>query len=103
MVWSGNARHANDRNRSIPLEMLQQLFACDATFVSLQTELRAGDEAALRAQGNLVMAGPLFADFSDTAACVAALDLVISVDTSAAHLAGALGRPVWILLPFVPD
>jgi ADP-heptose:LPS heptosyltransferase len=49
------------------------------------------------------MAGQLFADFSETAAVVAALDLVISVDTSVAHLTGALGKPVWILLPFVPD
>lgn len=103
VVWSGNARHANDRNRSIRLETLRLLFDSDATFVSLQTELRAGDEAILRTQDNLVMAGPLFADLSDTAACVAALDLVITVDTSAAHLAGALGRPVWILLPFAPD
>ncbi|MDR3468161.1 MAG: tetratricopeptide repeat protein [Xanthobacteraceae bacterium] len=103
VVWSGNARHANDRNRSIPLETLQPLFDCEATFVSLQTELREGDDAALRTQGNCVMAGRFFADFSDTAAVIADLDLVITVDTSAAHLAGALRRPVWILLPFVPD
>jgi ADP-heptose:LPS heptosyltransferase len=65
--------------------------------------MRAEDEPALRGQGNLVMAGQFFSDFSETAAVVAALDLVISVDTSVAHLTGALGKPVWILLPFVPD
>jgi ADP-heptose:LPS heptosyltransferase len=65
--------------------------------------MRPDDEPALRGFGNLVMAGQLFADFSETAAVVAALDLVISVDTSVAHLTGALGKPVWILLPFVPD
>src|SRR5439155_7192460 len=61
------------------------------------------DEPALRGLGNLVMAGQFFSDFSDTAGVVAALDLVVTVDTSVAHLAGALGRPVWILLPFVLD
>jgi hypothetical protein len=103
VVWSGNASHLNDRNRSIAAQLLHPLFDCDATFVSLQTEMRPDDEPALRGFGNLVMAGQLFADFSETAAVVAALDLVISVDTSVAHLTGALGKPVWILLPFVPD
>lgn len=103
IVWSGNADHVNDRNRSIPLQMLRPLFDVEADFVSLQTELRAGDEQFLRGQDNIVAAGPSFASFADTAALVAALDLVVTVDTSVAHLAGALGRPVWILLPFVPD
>lgn len=103
LVWSGNAAHVNDRNRSIPLATLRPLFDLDADFVSLQTELRAGDEEILRGQGNIVPAGPSLANFSDTAALVSALDLVVTVDTSVAHLAGALGRPVWILLPFVPD
>src|SRR5262249_40850431 len=103
VVWSGNASHVNDRNRSIAVQLLRPLFDCDATFVSLQTEMRAEDEPALRGQDNLVMAGQFFSDFSDTAAVIAALDLVITVDTSVAHLTGALGRPVWILLPFVPD
>jgi ADP-heptose:LPS heptosyltransferase len=103
LVWSGNASHVNDRNRSIAAQLLRPLFDCDVTFVSLQTEMRPDDEPALRGQGNLVMAGQFFSDFSETAAVVAVLDLVISVDTSVAHLAGALGKPVWILLPFVPD
>jgi ADP-heptose:LPS heptosyltransferase len=103
LVWSGNASHVNDRNRSVAAQLLRPLLDCDVTFVSLQTEMRAEDEPALRGLGNLVMAGQFFSDFSETAAVVAALDLVISVDTSVAHLTGALGKPVWILLPFVPD
>jgi tetratricopeptide (TPR) repeat protein len=103
LVWSGNASHVNDRNRSVAAQLLRPLLDCDVTFVSLQTEMRAEDEPALRGQGNLAIAGQFFSDFSETAAVVAALDLVISVDTSVAHLAGALGKQVWILLPFVPD
>lgn len=103
VVWSGNARHGNDHNRSIPLQMLQPLFDHDATFVSLQTELRPGDAEALQARSNVIAGGQFFGDFAETAAVIAALDLVITVDTSVAHLAGALGRPVWILLPLVPD
>lgn len=103
LVWSGNASHVNDRNRSIPLQALQPLLDCDATFVGLQTELRAGDAEILHSRTNLVAGGQFLADFADTAALVSALDLVITVDTSVAHLAGALGRPAWILLPFVPD
>jgi hypothetical protein len=103
IVWSGNPNHLNDRNRSIPLQVLRPLFDAEASFVSLQTELRAGDEEILRGQDNIVAAGSSLANFADTAAVIAALDLVITVDTSVAHLAGALGRPVWILLPYVPD
>ncbi|MBW7969477.1 tetratricopeptide repeat protein [Bradyrhizobium sp. BR 10289] len=103
LVWSGNATHSNDRNRSIRAELLAPLLARNAVFVGLQTEVRPHDRAALGERDNLILAGPSFADFSDTAAVVAALDLVITVDTSAAHLAGALGRPVWLLLPHVPD
>lgn len=103
LVWSGNATHTNDRNRSISAELLAPLLARDATFVGLQTEVRPSDKAALGERGNLIQGGQFFGDFSDTAAVVAALDLVITVDTSAAHLAGALGRPVWLLLPYVPD
>jgi hypothetical protein len=102
-VWSGNVNHVNDRNRSIPLRVLRSLFDAEASFVSLQTELRAGDDELLREQNNIVAAGSSLANFADTAAVVAALDLVVTVDTSVAHLAGALGRPVWILLPYVPD
>ncbi|RQS37233.1 tetratricopeptide repeat protein [Burkholderia sp. Bp8992] len=105
LAWSGNPRHSNDENRSIPFAMLAPLVASDAldaTFVSLQSQVRARDADAFAASGVLSFADALH-DFSETAALVDTLDLVISVDTSVAHLAGALGRPVWVLLPRVPD
>jgi hypothetical protein len=103
LVWSGNPRHRDDIKRSIELNALSSLFDVAATFVSLQKELRAGDAALLRERSDIISLGQSFENFADTAALISYLDLVISVDTSVAHLAGALGRPVWILLPFVPD
>ena len=103
--WFGRVtrEHINDLNRSIPLETLLPLLDVEAQFVSLQKDVRAEDRAALGAQGNVLDLGPKLASFADTAAIVENLDLVISVDTSVAHLAGALGRPIWLLLPYVPD
>ena len=71
--------------------------------MSLQKDVRADDEAVLSARSDLLDLGRSLDSFSDTAALISRLDLVISVDTSVAHLAGALGRPVWILLPYRPD
>ena len=103
VVWAGNVAHANDRNRSLPLATLASLLASDrARFVSLQRDLRAGDAERLAAMPVLQL-GPELDDFDDTAAVLAQCDLVISVDTSVAHLAGALGRPLWVLLPFASD
>lgn len=103
LAWSGNPRHANDENRSIPFAALAPLVAAhDATLVSLQPQVRARDADAFAASGVLSFADAL-TDFAETAALVDALDLVIGVDTSVVHLAGALGRPVWVLLPRVPD
>ena len=81
---------------------LLPLFGIDADFVSLQKEVRAVDAETLENCGMLRFAEEL-ADFSDTAALISQLDLVISVDTSVAHLAGALGKPVWIMLPKASD
>jgi Flp pilus assembly protein TadD len=103
LVWSGNPRHRDDRKRSIELNALSPLFDIAATFVSLQKDLRAGDEAVLPERSNIIKLGQSLESFADTAALISHLDLVISVDTSVAHLTGALGRPVWVLLPFVPD
>ena len=103
LVWSGNPRHQNDRNRSMPLAMLSRLVAIDATFVSLQKDPRPRDAETLRAQPGIIDLTAELSDFAATAALVSCLDLVISVDTSVAHLAGALGKPVWLLLPHVPD
>ncbi len=72
-------------------------------FVSLQRDVREADTAALRNLPNVYAPGEELRDFADTAAVISLLDLVISVDTGVAHLAGALGRPVWILLPFIGE
>lgn len=103
LTWSGNPAHERDSERSIPLRALLPLLDADATFVSLQKDMRPDDAAVLRERGDILDAGGELADFSDTAALISQLDLVISVDTSVAHLAGALGRPVWILLTQMPD
>ncbi|POR46719.1 tetratricopeptide repeat protein [Paraburkholderia eburnea] len=106
VVWSGSTVHLNDRRRSMPLAQLLPLFDADARFVSLQKDLRPRDRAIadeLVQRGRLIDAGARLTTFSATAALVAQLDLVIAVDTAVAHLAGALGKPVWIALPFTPD
>jgi tetratricopeptide (TPR) repeat protein len=103
LVWSGNPIHNNDRNRSMPLESLLPLLDVNAQFVSLQKDVRPNDEAVLRERNDILHVGAELHSFADTAALIEQLDLVISVDTSVAHLAGALGRPVWIFLPYVPD
>ncbi|MBW7971442.1 tetratricopeptide repeat protein [Bradyrhizobium sp. BR 10289] len=103
LVWSGNPAHNNDHNRSMPLRTLAPLLDCDVQFVSLQKGARDQDRAFLDGHPDIVDLTEDLADFSDTAALVACLDLVISVDTSVAHLAGAMGAPVWTMLPFNPD
>jgi hypothetical protein len=101
-VWSGSRTHRNDRNRSIAFKTMSRLLDVDATFVSLQKDVREDDKADL-ATSNVVDWTADFVDFTDTAALVTCLDLVISVDTSVAHLAAALGCPTWVLLPWTPD
>lgn len=103
LVWSGNPKHGNDRNRSIPLRMLARILDVDATFVSLQKDPRPDDRAPLLERPEIVDLTAHLTDFAATAALVSCLDLVITVDASIAHLAGALGRPTWILLPYTPD
>jgi hypothetical protein len=103
IAWSGNPGHVNDDNRSMAIETLLSLFDADATFVSLQADVRPGDAALLVRRDDVLGLGSALRDFSDTAALIACLDLVITVDTSVAHLAGALGKPVWVMLPAMPD
>ncbi len=103
LAWSGNQRHVNDHNRSIPINVMARLVTDDAQFVSLQKDLRPGDMAILRDRSDIADYTSHMTDFSATAALVACLDLVITVDTSVAHLAAAFGRPTWILLPYTPD
>jgi len=100
LVWRGRPDHKNDRNRSIPAELLAQLTRLPAGWISLQQGATAEELAALGALPHL---GDSFGDLQDAAEAIAALDLVITVDTALAHLAGALGKPVWILLPLAPD
>jgi tetratricopeptide (TPR) repeat protein len=104
LVWSGNPNHLNDHNRSLPFEdLLPLLDGVPAQFVSLQKNLRPEDEELLRQRSDVLDLGPALRDFADTAAAVEQLDLIISVDTSVVHLAGGLGRPLWVLLPYIPD
>jgi hypothetical protein len=102
LVWSGNARHINDRDRSIRLRQLLPILDVGATFVSLQKEPRPDDKVMLAGTRIIDWTAEL-TDFADTAALISCLDLVISVDTSVAHLAAALACPTWILLPYTPD
>jgi len=101
-VWAGNPNHHNNRNRSLELPQLKPLLDAAAGHgVSLQKWSRK-DEAGLREAG-LFDADPWLGAFTDTAGLMMELDLIVTVDTSVAHLAGALGRPVWVLIPFDPD
>ncbi|MBM4197740.1 MAG: tetratricopeptide repeat protein [Gammaproteobacteria bacterium] len=104
LVWSGNAAFLNDRQRSLTLGQLEPLLTADADIVCLQKELREDDVERYRARADRIrFFGDALEDFADTAALTACMDLVVSVDTAGAHLAGALGRPLWLLLPYAPD
>ena len=102
VVWAGNPAHRNDRNRSVPLNLLAPLAAVPG--VSL-VSIQKGPAAAQAANSPvpLLDVSNDLGDFADTAACLAHLDLLVTVDTSVAHVAGALGRPVWTLLAHAPD
>ncbi|MEG4343983.1 tetratricopeptide repeat protein [Microcoleus sp. A003_D6] len=103
IVWAGNPKHRKNKQRSCSLsQFLPLLDVSGVSFYSLQKEVSEADRALLN-QTSIVDLSPHFGDFADTAAAIAKLDLVISVDTAVAHLAGALGKPVWILLAFSPD
>jgi len=103
LVWAGNPQHQNDRNRSIPFSTLAPLFElAGVRWFSLQLGAHAADLVQAPA-GRILDLSPHLQDYVDTAAVLEQLDLILSVDTSVAHLAGALARPTWILLPCVPD
>lgn len=103
LAWSGNPAHAGDARRSIALERLLEALPVGFRYVSLQKVVRDPDLAALRSRPDLAHFGDELHDFSDTAALCECMDVVVSVDTSVAHLAAALGKPTWILLSSVPD
>lgn len=102
IAWSGSSEHTDDRTRSIEFRRFASLFDHRFRFISLQKDVRDADRAGLEA-AEIDHFGDALGDFADTAALCSLMDLVISVDTAPAHLAGALGIPVWLLLPDVPD
>ena len=104
LVWSGNPKHANDHNRSIPLREFEPLVdLAGLNFFSLQKGPAAGQQADSTLRLKLIDHTARLHDFADTAALIDRLELVITVDTAVAHLSGALGKPTWLLLPRVPD
>ncbi len=105
VAWSGNPLHRDDARRSIALAQLRDLLRDrpDLEFHIIQTEIRPADRETLATMPHLREHGALLRDFADSAALVSLMDLVITVDTAVAHLAGAMGWPVWVLLPTVPD
>jgi len=124
LAWSGNPAHKNDHHRSIPLaEFYGLIFGTQALtnqtlvnqtedshgtgrqadFFCLQNEIRETDAVILQQQQTIHYLGQELADFTDTAGLIANMDLVVSVDTSIAHLAGAMGKPLWLILPFNAD
>ena len=106
LVWAGNPSHKNDANRSMDFSALKPLLALQGVqFYSFQVGVRSADlatlEPAIAAQVHDL--APSLLDFGDTAAALQHVDLLVCVDTSIAHVAGALGLPVWLLLPWMPD
>jgi ADP-heptose:LPS heptosyltransferase len=102
LVWSGSSEHKNDHNRSLTLRDLLPHLPQSCEYVSLQKEVREVDKEVL-AGGGIRHYGEELKDFTDTAALCELMDVVVSVDTSVAHLAGAIGKTTWILLPYAPD
>ena len=103
IAWSGNAAHFNDRNRSVPFAKLAPLFSVPARFISIQRDVRGEDADKLAAETRVTHLDGELENFTDTAALIALCDLVIAADTAVAHLAGAMGKPLWVLVPFAPD
>ncbi|HEY1683678.1 MAG TPA: tetratricopeptide repeat-containing glycosyltransferase family protein [Tepidisphaeraceae bacterium] len=103
LVWAGKPTHTDDRNRSMGLSQLAPLAQVDATFYSLQKGIAAEQASTPPAGMVLHDFSNGFSDYAQTAAFIANLDLVIAVDTSAAHLAAAMGKPVYMLLPKIAD
>jgi tetratricopeptide (TPR) repeat protein len=103
LVWAGGTNYKGDHKRSMNLAVCLPLFDLDADWICLQKEIGENDVATLRGTERLTLYCDELDDFSDTAGLIELMDLVITVDTSVAHLAAAMGKPVWILLPYSSD
>jgi len=103
IAWSGNRQHKSDRDRSLRLDELAPIAALGLPLYCLQREMRPSDLPDFAMFTNIEYYGDALRDFADTAALIAQLDLVVTVDTAVAHLAGAMGKPVWTLLPYSSD
>ncbi len=104
LVWAGRPAHNNDRNRSTSLATFRPLFDLPGVaFVALQKGPATPQAGGFFARAPLVNLGAEIGDYGDTMAIMEALDLIVSVDTSVVHLAGALARPVWVMIPRAPD
>ena len=103
LVWAGRSTHSNDARRSLALSDLAPLVQDGITFLALQKGPAAGQAATPPAGMSMVSLSDEIRDFDDTAAILSLLDVLVSIDSSPVHLAGALGCPAWVILPFVPD
>lgn len=103
LVWSGNPGQQNDFRRSIKLQDIVPLLEADCAWFAIQKDVRSDDQAFMKSNNRIADLSQRISTFEDTASIIESLDLVISVDTSVAHLAGAMGKPVWILLPVHHD
>jgi hypothetical protein len=104
VAWSGNPEQPNDRGRSMTLALFRRILDVPrCRFHLLQPELRAADEPVFNEVSEVVDFRGRITDFADTAAIISHMDLVITTDTAVAHLAGAMARPVWVLLSYTPD
>jgi tetratricopeptide (TPR) repeat protein len=102
LVWAGSANHAKDKFRSIPLSLMEPLFDVEGVhFFSLQ--MGPGAEQLATVAAKITNLASAIGDMADTAALLANLDVLIAVDTSVVHLAGALGKPAWVMIPYSPD
>jgi len=103
LVWSGGTVYKSDHDRSTELKTFLPILSTDADWICLQKEVRQKDLAVLRQVGGITYFGDDVGDFSNTAALLDLMDLVITTDTNIPHLAGAMGKPVWLLLSYNPD
>lgn len=104
LAWAGSPSHGNDQTRSIPLQRWSPILSApQISFFSLQVGSATKELADVQSAREVIDLEPQLTDFASTAGFIAAMDLVICVDTAVAHLAGALGKTVWVLLPFAPD